>query len=289
MESVGNIKESIKNLFRSPKSPSKHISEIQTPVPGWNYDNYREYVLALTRGRDYLLPIDEYPSRIDLSEPWHKLFNDMRPIQHETWALIGYEEGQRRLVLPTVAEKGLSHSVPERVMFAGLEKARVKAGVTNLVGDIHLHPRDFRNASWDIPSVATSSGSAAFSLGDIYGFLHNLTYQRPADRNRLIMGVVEGNENIFAFATRKSLELVRNHFTGGYGDFAKHWYEKYGWEFQGSDPESQGGGEAARPVKTDAPKLWQVNKAVAYHYQIALYRGFKDKPLLRDYPARINI
>ena len=79
---------------------------------GWSYDHFREYLLALSRSREYLHSIDEYPTKINLSETWHELLNKMRVSPIETWALVGYQDGQRRLILPTVAEKGLSHRVP---------------------------------------------------------------------------------------------------------------------------------------------------------------------------------
>lgn len=289
METAEGIIGSIKNWLKHKRSPSKLTPEPPRTIPGWNYEVYREYLLALSRGREFLLPIEEYPSRIDLSGPWHEVFNQIRAGSHEGWALLGYEAGQRRLILPRVAEKGLSHSVPHEVMSAGLAKARTKAGITDLVGDAHSHPRPYTDLSWHIPSVETSAGEAAFSLGDLYGFLYDLRMQRPADSKRSVMFVAEGNENISAFVTRRSLELVRNNFTGTYEQFAKQWYGRYGWNFKGSKPASEGGGELAEPARADAPKVWQINKGVAYHYQLALYRGFKDKPLLRDHPARNDI
>lgn len=286
MESAEGVITSIKNWFKLQGSSPRLAPETARPIPGWDYETYREYLLAMSKGREYLLSIEEYPSRMDLNEIWHETFNKIRPQSYESWALVGFEQGQRRLILPEVAEKGLDHSVPHEVMVAGLEKARAKAGVTDLVGDVHSHPRDYRDVSWHIPSQVTCEGNGAFSLGDLYGFLCDLTQQRPSDPKRSIMFVVEGNENIAAFATRRSLEIVRNNFSGPYEKFAKQWYERYGWNFKGKRLQSQGGGELAEPARADAPKIWQINKGVAYHYQIALYRGFKDKPLLREHPAR---
>lgn len=143
--------------------------------------------------------------------------------------------------------------------------------------------------SWHIPSAVTSEGKGAFSLADLYGLLYDLTKQRPSDPKRSVTFVAEGNENLAAFATRRTLELVRDNLPATYEEFAKKWYEKYGWSFEGLKPASQGGGELAKPVRADAPKVWQINKGIAHHYQLALYRGFKDRPLLRDYPARNSI
>lgn len=103
------------------------------------------------------------------------------------------------------------------------------------------------------------------------------------------MFVVEGNENIAVFVTRRSLELVRNNFSDPYEKFAKYWYKRYGWSFKGREPKSNGGGELAIPAKANAPATWQINKGVAYHYQLSLYRGFKNGPLLREHPARNGI
>lgn len=286
MESAHRVIRSINNWLRR-KSPSVKVTpETLHPIPGWDYETYREYLLALSKGREYLLPIEEYPSKMDLNEMWHETFNQIRPHSYESWALIGFEHGQRRLILPKMAEKGLNHSVPYEVEAAGLEKARAKAGITDLVGDIHSHPRNLRDLSWYIPPQVTSAGSGAFSLRDLYGFLCDLSQQRPSDPKRSIMFIVEGNENIAAFATRRSLEIVRNNFSGSYEQFAKQWYERYGWNFKDMRPQSQSGGELAEPFRADASTVWQINKSLAYHYQIALYRGFRDKPLLREYPSR---
>lgn len=234
--------------------------------------------MALSKGREYLLLIEDYPSRISLSKPYHELFNQIRSKPHEEWALLGYQAGQRRLILPRVAEKGLSHSVPPEVMAAGIDKARNKAGISDLIGDTHSHPR---------PLNIIDSENTGFSLRDMYSFLYYLTRQRPSDPMRSVMFVAEGNENIAAFVTKRSLELVRNNFRDSYENFAKQWYERYGWNYKGLGSNSNGG--LAQKVKPDASNLWQINKGIAFHFQLALYRGAKDEPLLREHPARNNI
>lgn len=291
MESSEGIVGTVKSWLKR-RQPHVILDPEPSPsISGWDYETFREYLLALSRSREFLSPIEEYPSRIDLSEPWHEVFNQIRVNDFEGWALVGYEIGQRRLVLPIVAEKGLSHRVPNAVRVAGLEKARVKAHISDLVADIHSHPRSATDSSWFIPTVLTSEGVGAFSLADLYGLLNDLSKNknRPSDPKRSLMFVAEGNENIAAFGTRRSLEIIRRDFPDSYKQFAEKWYGKYGWKFIGSNPSSQGGGELAEQVRVDASKLWQINKGVANTYQLALYRGFKDRPLLRDYPARNNI
>ena len=267
MEYVTGIVDSVKKWIKGPDRP--------TIPAGWSYETFREYALAISRGRDYLLPIEEYPSRLELNGLWHETFNQIRPKTYESWALIGYEEGQRRLVLPTVAEKGLSHSVPYEVMIVGINKAKSKAGITDFIGDIHSHPREHTDPSWHVPSIETSEGNGAFSLGDLYGLLRSLSEQRPSDTRRSCMFVTEGNENITAFATRRTLERVRNSFSGSYEEFAQKWYKRYKWDFKGMSLTT---GEVADPTEHNSPKLWAINKGVAYHYQLALYRGFTNKP-----------
>lgn len=276
-------------MFKRREVTSTQPPDLGDPSTGWNYETYREYILALTRGGEFLLPIEEYPSRMELSEPWQEMLNQIRSTSHESWALFGYQDGQRRLVLPKVAERGLSHSVPYEVMSSGLEKARAKAGISDMVGDAHSHPRPTNNPVWIIPSNLANEGNSAFSLGDMYYLLHGLTKQRPSDPKRFTMFVAEGNENIAAFATRRSLELVRNKLPGSYEDFAREWYAQYGWNFKGLDPQSKGGGELAERARADAPKIWQINKGVAFHYQLALYHGFRNGPLFRNHPARNKI
>lgn len=247
--------------------------EISIRSPGWNYEIFREYVLAISKSRDYLLPIEDYPHSFDLSNQWHETLNQIRPKPFESWALIGYQEGQRRLVIPTVAVKGLSGSVLYEAVVAAINRAKLKAGITDFVGDIHSHPREFLDQE-----------KAAFSLGDLYGLLNSLKMQRPSDPKRSFIMVAEGNENIATFVTRGTLERVRNSFSVSYEEFAAQWYKKFRWNFKETTPDN---GEYAEPLEANPPKIWVINKAVAHHYQLALYRGFKNKPLLRDYPARI--
>lgn len=286
MEDAEGKTGSIISRFKLKRNSKLATAEPARLIPGWDYETYREYLLALSRGREFLLPIEDYPSRLELSEPWHEAFNQIRANSHEGWVLIGYQAGQRRLVIPRVAEKGLSHSVPHAIMSAGLEKARTKTGITDLIGDAHSHPRTSTDLSWNILSVLNNE-KAAFSLADIYGFLDDLSKQRPSDPKISVMFVAEGDENIAAFATKRSLELVRNNFSGTlYEEFAKKWYERYGWRFEGNEPTSQGGGELAEPDRAGAPNLWQINKGIAFEYQLALYGGFKNRSLLRDRPAK---
>lgn len=288
MEQAEGVITSVLNILKRSK-PSKSAPETYDAIPGWDFEYYREYILGLSRSREFLLPIAEHPSRIDVNATWHEVFNSMRHDARERWALIGYEDGMRRLVLPKVAEVGLSHSVPYEVMRGGLEKARRRAGITDMVGDIHSHPADTGDPGWKIPKKITSSGEAAFSIADMFGFLSGIVHQQPSVKNRFIMCVVQGNENIMALASRESLVSVRNSFTGSYEDFARSWYNKFRWEYKGNIPLSQGGGELADPLPNSVTSLWGINKGIAHQYQLVLYRGFTDTPLLRDYPARITI
>lgn len=264
MEYVAGIFDFIKKRLVKDTSPKP---------PGWDYETFREYTLAISRSRDYLLPIEEYPHSFDLSFLWHKTLNQMRHKSFESWALIGYQDGQRNLIIPTVAEKGLTGSVPYETMISGLNKANLKAGITDYVGDIHSHPRELFQQE-----------SPAFSLGDLYGLLSSAKRQRPSDPKRSFIMVAEGTENIAAFITRGTLERVLNSFSGSYEEFATQWYKKFKWTFNETTPDR---GESAEPLETSSPEVWAINKAVAHHYLLVLYRGVKDKPLLRDYPARI--
>lgn len=241
---------------------------------------FREYLLGLSRGRDYLLPIEDSPTQFELNGTWHESLNQLRNLPYEGWSLIGYEEGQRRLVLPVVAEKGLSHSVPYETMVMGLNRAKLKAGVTDLVGDIHSHPRSKRSPVWQIPSIETSEGHGAFSLRDLYGLLSSLKEQRPSDTRRSCKFVAEGNENLAVFGTRGSLAQVRDSFNEPFHIFATDWYAKFGWKYIGSSPDK---GEMAEP-QLSSTSVWSINKAIAHHYQLTLFRGFTNGPLLRDYP-----
>lgn len=245
---------------------------IPIETPGWNYEIYREYLWAVCKSKDCLLPIAEYPSQFVLSKRWHRAFDLIRTDPLERWGLIGYQDGQRRLIVSRIAATGLMGSVPGDVMSATINRARLKTGISDLAGDFHSHPRN-----------PTSETQGAFSLGDLYGLLHCLSKQRPSDPPEFFRFVVDGNNNLAVFGTRGSLKIVLDNLQDNYEDFAKYWYKRFSWNFKGFSPTE---GELAEPVSRDAPSVWTINRAVAHQYQLALYRGLKDKPLVRNYPGQ---
>ena len=61
----------------------------------WSYDTFRHYLVGLTKGRDFVLPQEQFPKEIELSAGWHGVFNKMRSETDEDgkerWAGIGYK------------------------------------------------------------------------------------------------------------------------------------------------------------------------------------------------------
>jgi hypothetical protein len=263
---------------------TEKTTQVRPDIALWDYETFREYLLALTKGREYLSSIGEHPLRFDLSKSWHDVLNSMRDSSKERWALIGYEEGQRRLILPSVPEVGLSRCVPLETIELAFTKARKKAGITDTIGEIHSHPMRYKRPSL-LYYLEPTASKGCFSLGDMCRLLVGIENQRPVDKNVFVAFVVDGDETLAMFASRETLKLVRNDPPESYESFAKQWYGRFEWQYEKT---SQDAGEQATPTSSKATDIWSINRAIAKHYQIALYRGDRDKPLFRDYPDKFS-
>lgn len=256
MEILGRIPEYIKNKFF--KSGKKNQTD------GWDYERFRNYLLGLTRGRNFLLPIDQYPNKIELSTGWHDLFNQMRresARDHlERYALIGFKDDRRALYLPTLSVRGHHNQVTGEVITNEISRARTKAGITGLVGDIHSHPR-----------IIFDSGSASFSPTDLYSVLLPRVH-------RFVIGVVEPHMVIFAFNTRETADLGVDPAFLNHESFTKFWIEKYGFVNNGD----------ITKIESVSPRnlysLWDINLGIAERHKLVFYRGVIDDDLIRAYP-----
>lgn len=230
----------------------------------WTYEHFREYLLALGRGNEFLLPINQYPDIINLSEEWHSTIEDARKKTAETgyehFFNVGTKHEARTVHLPTNPRVGNQGSIPSDVQ-SGLLSDYVRIGVNSIPGDIHSHP---------------SSDHAEFSLGDLYRLLY------PNSKN-LFIGVVEGNENLFAFRTKGSRNTGLDSTVLNQGTFAKYWYEQNGWEFKGYNPKT--GAEMARPNNRDVTSVWQLNLKVARRHNLVLYSGDAKTELVKVFPT----
>lgn len=280
MEFIEGVLKKIKKGNANPVSKKeKNISEV------WDYNRFREYLLLLTKGENSLLSIDQYPQAVALSEDWHSLLNKMREDSVdgiERWALIGYKKGKEAIYLPTVAAKGLPYDVSVEGMAESRHKAITQVGITGLLGDIHSHPialekENGRKLFIKSPELfeggvfEVGPSARSFSAGDLYSMF-------VPGNHKLVMGLVAGDENLFAFRTRETTGLGIGAYFLSQETFEKSWYEKYGFQYFSNVNEF--GASGIKQVRPDASN-WSVNLGIAETYKLVLYKGDAGKNLVK--------
>lgn len=243
----------------------------------WDYDYLREYLLALTRGREFLLPAQQYPKGIELAFLWQFSFEMMRFLSandgNERWKLIGFKDDRRALYLPLLPVEGLSHYVPSETIDKAIRRAQRQFYISYLLGTIHSHPKTKEELSLQ-HFQADEKRSNYFSVSD----LHHIVIP---GRFWPITVVVSGCDNLVAFKTRDTIDIPQDSpFLDG-NNFCRFWYEKFGYEFTGDVERGQ---ETIRQVRTGAT-IWDINLGIAKEYGLVLYRSFRVSPLERVYPA----
>lgn len=237
-------------------------------VNRWAYDQLREYLLALTRGREFLLSSKEYPEEIQLSKDWQEILDRMRQESvdgHERWALVGFKIDKRALYLPEVPSKGTTTHVPSNVILETLDRAKWQSHLIDMVGDIHTHPKHPR---------------AIFSAGDLYTLLISDQY---ANKNNSMIMVLGEQENTVAFKTRDTESLTFSASIFSQESFEKYWYERNGFEYKGNVEKF--GAERAI-AKTPWADGWKVNLDIADRHNLVLYKGKPNGPLIKQFPQR---
>jgi hypothetical protein len=246
----------------------------------WKYTHFREYLLALARDESFLETIDNYPNRLELSADWHKLLNKMRRESEdlvERYSVVGVDKDGRRLVLQAIPAVGEPRQVSPTTQEAQKEKAKRQAGVDVFLGDIHSHAEKL---SWEYGlSRGEYNHTAAFSAGDCYCMVGKNT--------QLVLGLVQGNENLFAFRTRESkaedkLDYLRFKVNKGLS-FNKYWYGKSGIIFRKDnkiEKRSVGDGE----LRIYGSDLRKVNFDIASKHKLILYKGRPGEDLVRIFP-----
>ncbi len=210
----------------------------------WTYEQFREYLLSLTRGKEFLLSSEEYPEKIQLSKDWQEILDNMRKESadgYERWALIGFKADRRSLYLPEVSAKGATTHVPGMIMLETLDRAKSQFHMVDMVGDIHTHPQ---------------TSKAIFSAGDLYTLLISEQY---AKNNSMIMALGE-YEDIIAFKTRDTEVVTLPTSVFSQESFEKYWYDK--------------NGEADQ---------WNVNLDIATRHKVVLYKGKRDGLFIRQF------
>lgn len=197
------LAETISNLFRQ-KTESPHPRKV------WDYDQFRDYLLLISRGPEFTFPYDQYPERIRVSKPWHELLNQMRETSmdgKERQALIGYKNGSSSLYLPRITATGDNKAVPGEIILAEKKKASW-AGIS-VIGDIHSHPNAFRNSA---------KTNRSFSSADLYNLLVPDYFIR-------VMCLAETDRNLLAFRARDT-EMLLSTLTLTQEQFSEYWIEQ---------------------------------------------------------------
>ena len=164
--------------------PISNALEGRSTSKVWTYEHFREYLLALGRGRQFLLPTSQYPDLIELSESWHEVLEDMRlrtKQGKEHFAVVGSTVLLRSLHLPKKPAVGTEGTVPSEVIVESHGTAS-RAGIDRIIGDIHTHP---------------DTDHLVFSLGDLYGLVY------PGSKE-FVKAVVGAQENLYKFRSINS-------------------------------------------------------------------------------------
>jgi hypothetical protein len=240
----------------------------------WNYETFRQYLVGITRGPDFSPKKEEFPKEIELNGDWHKTLNDIRRSTNkdglEKWAGIGYKTNgvnQKAIYLPNFLAIGLYDQVSSEII--AKERARMKqqAGIEGLIGDIHSHPRGLLGR---LTQKIRALDDASFSVGDLYCLLDKFN-------GLLLMGLVEGSENLFVFRSRQSaLELVDSNLMSQ-GSFEENWYESNGWVYRGTSSRRI----PLFPISPTATNLADIADKIVTKHQLVLYRGHEGRNLVK--------
>ncbi len=233
--------------------PELELAKERPPQPPkrWDYETFKEYLLAQARGKEFLLPLNEFPEEIELSSKWHDVLNTMRNKTNkdsvERVGLVGYNLDQRAIYLPDKKIVEIpwtwERNAPVSTDAINIQRAQVMIqGAEGLTGVLHSHPPH------DINVLGFRIKTGRLSAGDLYDILAVDTYGP-------MIGVATGAINSLAFRTRESIIPRDDH---------KTFYDL--WEGD--------------------PQLENLDEVIAQKYNIALYKGEKDGTLKRTYPKK---
>jgi hypothetical protein len=243
----------------------------------WDYDGkFKEYLLNVAQeGKGALESINNYPERIGLNDTWHKILGKMRSETRdglERWTTIGVHKDIKSIVIPTNIQVGRRNDIPvlQESDLDKLSKEYSRLEVRRLLGDIHSHPDQFvkeNTLTRFLLSGRIISEYRGFSPTDLKGIIQLSKSASPL----IIFGLVENEDNFFAFLTKDSETIPSDSPLLKNKEFSYHWFRKY----------APGIGEDFLPKKST---LWEINIGIAKHYNLAIYRGKVDQDLVRGYP-----
>ncbi len=216
----------------------------------WNYDKFREYLLLLTRGKDFALSAKNYPEKIALGKNWHDVLNQIRKDSEdgiERFAVIGFKEDKKAIYIQTILLKGSPESVPQEVIDQAVDRAR-KHGIEYRLGNIHSHPRQLYEKIWGVIQKPKQH-SAVLSQDDLFSFL-----QFPQS----VAVLVEGNQNLFVFKCRESTGMPIGAEFLNRDTFKKYWSGRF--------------------------QDWEMNLKIAERHNLVLYKGQANQDLIKVFP-----
>lgn len=269
-------------FFGRKNEPVSNLPQEEGRTPEkWDYQYFRTYLLAAARGQDFLLPIYRYPEQIQLNGIWHDSLNQLGKIGQsmlEGYDFVGIEDYKQVIILPARPAIGEKYHVPYAVVQSQKEGARKKAGIEKFIGDLHSHPA---RLYWE---YGTQRGKftgieANLSVGDLYFLV-----SKDPD---IVKGVVEGEQNMFAFRTRATASSSLDYLGADkvtQETFTTYWCNSFGIGVRrggnGDYYLSKVNGGVMAPLD-----LLNMNKAIAQTHSLALYKGEKDKDLVRIFPS----
>ncbi len=234
-----------------------NITQAEPLSVSWTYKQLRDYLLSLTRGRSALLPTDQYPDTLTLSSDWLETFRNMKVESQdgfERWALVGYRNDRKSILLQTTPSKGLDDRVPAEIIQETVGRAKVTAGITGLLGSIHTHPAEIleKRRFWGLKREELWH-RAAFSPADMYWLI------RP-EQFFPFKVVVGGNDTLIAFLTRESEVLPISSAIFPQEAFSNYWRQQ-------------------------AQSGLEMNKAIARRHKLVLYnRAYPKTHLNKIFP-----
>jgi len=155
----------------------------------------RNILYPQAKGKEYLLPLNDFPEEIDLDLEWHKILNLMRDKtgkdQIERVALVPFNLTHRAIYLPTERIAAIpwqwERNAPVAQAAIDIQKASARQkGAEGFVGVLHSHPPH------DIGVLNFKLKTGRLSAGDLYLALRG---------------------NSFAFRTRESISPRDSHDT----------------------------------------------------------------------------
>ncbi len=227
----------------------------------WSCDQFRDHLIDISDGK--LLPVTEYPDRIQLSSGWRESLAQLRDESTdglERWSWITRKRPLKLVYLQRSFLVGQENRVDGREI-AKLRNRIRQAGMTDFIGGVHSHPvKDLERVKkrfWGLfKRVEKIQHIASTNAMDLYFMVtpHILMS---------IMGVVEGNESLFAFRTRESVSMALSSEVFNQENFVTYWHMLF-------------------------PSVSESSLRIAERHKLVFYRGELGDELVKSFTPSLN-